>query len=226
MAKLQRQVGTTSQILEIFVQDSSQTDGRGLTGLVFNSASLACYYKRNTATGSTSVTLATITTLGTWATGGFKEVDSTNMPGVYEFDPPNAALASGADSVVFILRGATNMAPVLVEIELTGTNNQDATRGGMSALPNGAMSVKRNASLVFPFPMFDPTGAPKTGLTVTANRSLDGASFASCANSVTELSNGWYVITLAAADTNGVGVALRFSASGAQDTDYTIITQA
>ena len=145
MAKLQRQVGTTSQVVDILALNSSVTTGAGLTGLAYNTASLTCYYHRNTASADVAVTLATMT-LGTWATGGFIVVDGTNMPGLYQFGIPNAALASGADSVVIYFTGATNLAPIVLEIELTATSNQDAVHGGMSALPNTACTT--NASLL------------------------------------------------------------------------------
>lgn len=134
MAQISRQVGTTSQVTLLFVQDSSSTTGAGLTGLAHNTGSLTAYYKRSNGTASVAITLANITTLGTFVSGGFKEVDATNMPGVYEFHPPNAALASGADSVAILLKGAANMAPCPLIIELTGTSNQDATAGGISRL--------------------------------------------------------------------------------------------
>lgn len=128
--------GSTSVILDdVFIQDSSSTTGAGLGGLVFNTASLTCYYHRNTASASVSVSLATMT-LGTWATGGFKEVDATNMKGMYSFCPPDAAVAAGAQSVTFYFQGAANMAPRPYTIQLTATDVQDAMRGGMTALPN------------------------------------------------------------------------------------------
>lgn len=125
MAKLSLKAGTTSKLLRIFVSNSSVTTGAGLTGLVFNSGSLIAYYIKEGDATTTAITLATMT-VGTWATGGFKEVDATHMPGVYEIGIPNAALASGA-SVLIMLSGATNMAPVLLEIELTAVDNQSAT---------------------------------------------------------------------------------------------------
>ena len=109
--------GTTSKIIEIFIQDSSSSVGAGLTGLVYNSAGLTGYYLRNGAGSTTAITLATMTA-GTWATGGFVEVDATNMPGIYQLSLPDAVLATGANSVVVMLKGATNMAPVLLEIQL------------------------------------------------------------------------------------------------------------
>lgn len=89
--------GVTSRIVQVFFADTSSVIGAGKTGLVFNTAGLTCYYKRTSANAAVAVTLATMT-LGTWATGGFKEVDATHMPGVYEFGVPDAALAVGDGS--------------------------------------------------------------------------------------------------------------------------------
>ncbi|MGG2324794.1 hypothetical protein, partial [Salmonella enterica] len=79
---------TTSLIQMIFINDSSSTTGAGLTGLTNASAGLVCYYKADNGSASVSSTLVTITTLGTYAgtstNTGFKEVDATNMPGLYE----------------------------------------------------------------------------------------------------------------------------------------------
>jgi hypothetical protein len=66
---------------------------------------------------------------------------------------------------------------------------------------------------------------PATGLTVTATRSLDGAAFGACANAVSEISNGFYKIDLAAGDLNGNCVALKFSATGADQRSMTLVTQ-
>jgi len=110
--------GTTSKLVEVQIQDSSQTDDRGLAGLVFNSAGLTAYYYRQGAAAAVAITLATMT-LGTWATGGFVAVDGTNMPGVYQLGIPDAALATGASYVTILLKGATNMKQTVVRIQLT-----------------------------------------------------------------------------------------------------------
>lgn len=115
--KLIRKLGATSQILQIFVADSSSTTGAGLTGLTNSSSGLTAYYHRDTDTTATAISLVTMT-VGTFTSSGFKEIDSTNMPGWYQFCPPNAALASGAASVGLHLKGATNMAPLPIEIDL------------------------------------------------------------------------------------------------------------
>lgn len=116
--KLQKVVGSTSEIWQVFIQDSSSSTGAGLAGLAFNSSSLTAYYHRDTDTTATAITLVTMT-VGTFTSSGFKEIDATNMPGWYQFCPPNAALASGAKSVGIQLKGATNMAQLNIEVQLT-----------------------------------------------------------------------------------------------------------
>jgi hypothetical protein len=87
--------------------------------------------------------------------------------------------------------------------------------------------TKNTALANFPFIMIDSSDheTPKTGLTVTAQRSLDGGAFGNCANAVSEIGNGWYKINLAAGDMNGDTVALKFTATGADPTNVTLVTQ-
>lgn len=135
MPKLSIIAGATSQTVNVFIADSSSTTGAGLTGLAFNTASLTAYYALPKA-AAVAITLATLAAVtSAYSSGGFKEIDSTNMPGWYRFDVPDAAIASGR-FVSIHLKGATNMAPLPLEIELTAWNNQDAVRGGLTALPN------------------------------------------------------------------------------------------
>lgn len=119
--------GSTSHLIDIFVQDSSVTTGAGLTGLLFNSAGLTCYYKRQGQATWSAVALATMTQ-GTYAAGGFKEGDATNAPGMYEFGIPNECIAdnAGVTWVDFLFKGATNMAPVPLRILLKKVDFQAA----------------------------------------------------------------------------------------------------
>lgn len=137
MAKQVVKKGDTSRIEYIFIQDSSSTVGAGLTGLVFNSASLVASYNRTQGV-RVAVTLATQTVTGAFSSGGFVEVDATNMPGLYRFDPPDAAFATGVDKTVFQLKGAANMAPVNLEYQLVDYDPEDAVRLGLTAMPNAA----------------------------------------------------------------------------------------
>ena len=110
--------GATSQSIDIFIEDSSSTIGAGLAGLVFNSAGLAAYYRRGATGSATVIALATQTVGGAYSSGGFVEVQATNMKGVYRLDIPDAVLATGVDFITIDLYGATNMAPCIVRIEL------------------------------------------------------------------------------------------------------------
>ena len=144
--------GTTSKRMAIFIADSSSTTGAGLTGLVYNSGSLSWYYWREDTgnSGGVSVTLATATR-GTFTSGGFKEIDATNLPGWYEIGIPDAVLASGAYWAIMELKGATNMAPVLIEIQLVTYDPTDGNLGltgltGLTAPTAGALPTVGSSS--------------------------------------------------------------------------------
>jgi hypothetical protein len=126
--KLEKLAGATSEIWQIFIRDSSSTTGGGLTGLTNASSGLTAYYHRDTDTTATAVSLVSMT-VGAFTSSGFKEIDATNMPGWYQFCPPNAAIASGAKSCAFHLKGATNMAPLPIEVQLVAINPDNANFG-------------------------------------------------------------------------------------------------
>src|SRR3990167_3445126 len=130
MAKLSRKKGIQSQILHIFIQDSSSTTGAGLAGLAFDSASLACRYINAGGTLSGAITLQTITTLGTYEAPTantnmrFKEVSSASpSQGVYEIHLHNDWMNLTGGSLVIMLAGATNMAQFRLEIDLQADVN-------------------------------------------------------------------------------------------------------
>lgn len=96
---------------------------------------------------------------------------------------------------------------------------------GVSAVLN---TIRKNvARNNYMFKMVDATdlNTAETGLSVAATRSIDGGSFASCANSVSEVANGWYKINLAQADLNGDVIVLRMTATGAAPHEAVLFTQ-
>lgn len=113
----------------------------------------------------------------------------------------------------------------------TGHNTLGAVNliGANSCAENiGTPGVTRNRPLDdFEFLMQDAVDhiSGKTGLTVTAQRSIDGAAFAACANAVSEVANGIYVIDLAASDLNGDFVTFKFTAADADDRLISIKTR-
>jgi hypothetical protein len=114
--------GSTDVTINVFVKNKTLNDGSGLTGLVFNTGSLTCYYIRPGA-NAVVLNLATQTVTGAHADGGFVEIDATNMPGVYRLDLSDAILASGVGTVQIMLQGAANMAPAVIEIQLDLVDN-------------------------------------------------------------------------------------------------------
>lgn len=137
--------GATSQSLYFEVLDSTSTTGGRKTGLVYNTASLTAYYTRNRGL-ATAITLATLAAADSaFSSGGFKEVDATNSPGLYRLDVPDAAFATGADSVVVTIKGATGMAQSDVEVQLVAADLQDATSLGVSRI-DAAISSRSSHS--------------------------------------------------------------------------------
>jgi hypothetical protein len=138
MAKLAIKKASTDVTTYLFIQASNVTTGAGLTGLTFETANLVASYVRPGAARA-AITLATLAAADSaHSDGGFKEVDATNMPGIYRLDLPDAVCATGVNSVVVMLKGATNMAPVVLEVQLVSYDPNDAVRLGITALPNAA----------------------------------------------------------------------------------------
>jgi hypothetical protein len=136
--------------------------GAGLTGLVFNSAGLTADFCVERG-ARTPITLVTQTPTGAYSSGGFCAVDGTNMPGLYRIDIPNAVFAT-ADKSVVMLKGATNMAPVLLEYQIVAFNPDDAVRLGLTALPNVAQGTSGAI----------PTGNATGQVTVATNNDKTG----------------------------------------------------
>lgn len=108
--------------------------------------------------------------------------------------------------------------------------NLDAQLAAIAAktanLPEG---LKKNTALNnFEFFMADAADhvTGKTGLTVTATRSIDGGAFSACTNTPSEVGSGYYKINLSAADLNGDVVTLRFAATGSDGAGITVKTSA
>jgi hypothetical protein len=112
--------GSTSQSIELYL---------GATGLTVSTTSLAACYNR-TRTASASIPLVARTIAQAWTSGGFAEVDATNMPGVYRLDLPDAALAAGADDVTIVVRGASGTNGAVMTIKLSS--------GGLTAAQTAA----------------------------------------------------------------------------------------
>jgi hypothetical protein len=147
---------STSQSIEIYL---------GATGLTFSTSGLAAYYVRNQS-APVAITLVTQTPTGAWASGGFAEISSSLVPGVYRLDVPNAAFAAGASDVTIVVRGAS------------GTNGAVLT----VTLSSGGLTAAQTAAAVWDEPYTSHTTASTFGArtlkTTVDNRLVDvGTSF-------------------------------------------------
>ena len=95
--------GSTSVSLPVELRKSA--DSTALTGIVYTGVTGSYWRQGGTRTAITTATLGSVN--AAYSSGGFVEVDATNMPGVYRLDVPDAAFATGADWVVVSLKVAT-----------------------------------------------------------------------------------------------------------------------
>jgi hypothetical protein len=103
----------------IYIQRNDTYNNKPITGLGFSSSGLKAYYCRKEFAG-VGITLRSHSTGDPWFSGGFVELDSTNLPGYYRIDVPNEVFSSGYvdDITNLVISGATNMAPVVINYQL------------------------------------------------------------------------------------------------------------
>jgi hypothetical protein len=120
----------TSVIIQVMLRDSDT--GMGKTGIAYSSVGAS--YCRPGGTRQ-AITVISGTAGDSYSSGKWAEVDSTNMPGLYQFHIPDAALATGANSceLNFVISGVLSKSTKIVLID---ANLRDAMRLGMTALPN------------------------------------------------------------------------------------------
>jgi hypothetical protein len=111
---------STSQSIELYL---------GATGLTFSTSGLTAYYVRNQS-APVAITLVTQTPTGAWASGGFAEISSSLVPGMYRLDVPNAAFAAGASDVTIVVRGASGTNGAVLTVTLSS--------GGLTAAQTAA----------------------------------------------------------------------------------------
>jgi hypothetical protein len=97
------------------------SNGLPYTAGAFNTAGITAQFIRNRS-AATAITLVTQTAAGAWASGGFVHVAG----GVYRLDVPNAAFATGADDVVIVVSGITDVTFSAATIDLAGSDPRAA----------------------------------------------------------------------------------------------------
>ena len=103
--KLAGGIKAGSASVSLAVELLKASDSTALTGIVYSGVTASYWRQGGTRTAITTATLGSVD--AAYSSGGFLEVDATNMPGVYRFDVPDAAFATGADWVCISLKVAT-----------------------------------------------------------------------------------------------------------------------
>jgi len=121
----------------------------------------------------------------------------------------------------------------LADVGLTTTRTavlDDWLNGGrldllLDAIPTTIRMKKNTALAGWQIVMFDTSGDPATGKTVSGVVSKDGGAFGAITNAVSEVSLGAYTVDLAAGDTNGNNLLFAFTATGCKTLFVKVVTQ-
>lgn len=141
--------GATDVTIDVMLlQDNSGTNpGDPLTGLVYNSTNLVCYYREGGTGAVTQLTLATQTVTGAHSDGGFVELSSSNMPGMYRLDLSDTIVSGSNNKATVVISGYADLAPHFINIVLLDFNIQSSTvsvgTGGItsSSFASGAIDA-------------------------------------------------------------------------------------
>jgi len=89
----------------------------GLPRTALAAGDVTAYYRRAGSAAAEITTVALASPGATHTDGGFVEIDAANMPGLYRFDPPDAAWLAGADHIDLILQAdGALFRPVTIEL--------------------------------------------------------------------------------------------------------------
>lgn len=140
----------TSRSVTIRIIDS--TAGTPETGVVFNSAGIDLWYRREDEAVA-SITEADLTTpalTDTWETGGFLHIGD----GEYRLDVPDAAFATGANHVdiggtvtgMVVIGGRVRLVDLDPETVMRGTDSANTTKTGFSVTQTGLDAVLKSTT--------------------------------------------------------------------------------
>jgi len=115
---------STSQIIELYVQDTS---GNGVTGLTYTSFTKLYAYGIGGSGSKVDGTPNGAQTLNTYSSKKLVEVDSTNIPGVYQYSAPDGfwSINSPTISIVAVVTGQPD---IKINVFLSAVNLNDGVK--------------------------------------------------------------------------------------------------
>lgn len=197
------------------------------------SGSVTAYYRRQGG-NATSITVVALTNLNdAYSSGGWKEYDATNMPGVYRLDVPNAAFATGADFVVVTVKVANCFVErIIIPLESAGASEVktvvDAIKAKTDNLPSGP-SRGVAFPLVFGLKLASNPANPATGLSPsiqTYKISSAGVVTTGGAYTGTEIgTTGSYVAAISSGDMNDFAILFLITGTDALPISVIVYTE-
>ena len=127
--------GKTNVSVYFYIQQDAgaANPGEPQTGLAYTDLTSGSYCRQGGLRANIApATLATVD--AAHSDGGFIEVDSTNMPGVYRFDPPDAAFVTGVDQVIIDINPGANRVCAPIAVDVSDVDLRDAGDMGVTVL--------------------------------------------------------------------------------------------
>jgi len=124
----------TNLILNVRLATDGETP---ITGVTYDSANLSVSWRLHTATG-TSFTSPTLVegTLGTYIANSWKEIGS----GLYQYCPPNSAIASGGTTVLKVVYGSNQPRLDSLEFRLPSYTSTAITQEDIDQIVSGVLA--------------------------------------------------------------------------------------
>lgn len=155
---------------------------------------------------------------GTAAAGTVTELDSTNLPGHYQVSFTAADTNTQGDLSVRCTAAGCDATDFIDQVQVQIFTDLQLDNTGHAIV---ASNFKQNTAITIPFVM-TISGVPTPGLSVSGFRNF-GSGYSGIAGTITDLGNGGYKASLLAADTNNAFAFYRFTATGADDRDLSVV---
>lgn len=191
--------GSTSRRVLLAVY--STTTGLPYTTAAYNDAGIAVKYQRAPNGTITSITPVTQTATGAWTSGGFVALADN----IVRLDVPDAAFATGADSVL-ITASATAWVAVAVEVQLVGYDPRtDAVATVAGMLDSNVVDWKGATAVAMTGDAYARIGAAGAGLTAVGDTRLANLDATVSSRSTLTVAQVWDRLTSALTTTGSIG---------------------
>jgi hypothetical protein len=166
-------------------------------------------------------------TLAANSGAGVVELDATNLPGAYQIQLTAVDTTQAGDLYIRCTGAGADPTDFVDQV-------QSQVFTDLSVNASGLVSVTSNLKQSQPFTALffmtlSGTNNPAPGLTITGQRTFGVAGFSNITGTIQEVGfpavgtgGGWYVLNGAAADSASAAAGFKMSATGANDSDFSL----